>query len=248
MTVRPIPRDWPVQPLKPGGLPPGVRMTCGACGLSWDDSLVTSMTPTPSARCPFENFHVTLDDWVERFKAQGLNLDEVVEDHKAREAEVINQGGLGDQVQYLISEYGEAYLETLLDEEEEASAPSPNVALTIRKSSYIDNWYLIERKKREGVHGLRIDRDGNGSYIDSARISDADVEGTAAEMRAIASAIEASEFVSYYRCAVDARTPQVRFYSPRNSQRHGIVSRADAVALAQEIRLLLGDPPQRKNT
>ena len=31
--------------------------TDGACELSWDDSIVTSMTPTPSARCPFEAFH-----------------------------------------------------------------------------------------------------------------------------------------------------------------------------------------------
>ncbi len=31
--------------------------TDGGCGLSWDDSLVTSMTPAPSGRCPFEYFH-----------------------------------------------------------------------------------------------------------------------------------------------------------------------------------------------
>lgn len=31
--------------------------TDGACGLSWDDSIVTGMTPAPSARCPFEYFH-----------------------------------------------------------------------------------------------------------------------------------------------------------------------------------------------
>ena len=28
--------------------------TCGDCGRSWDDSIVTHMTPAPSARCPFE--------------------------------------------------------------------------------------------------------------------------------------------------------------------------------------------------
>src|SRR5690348_2299603 len=31
--------------------------TCGACGRSWDDGVVTSMTPVPSGRCPFEYFH-----------------------------------------------------------------------------------------------------------------------------------------------------------------------------------------------
>lgn len=31
--------------------------TCGHCGLTWDDSISTSYTPAPSARCPFESFH-----------------------------------------------------------------------------------------------------------------------------------------------------------------------------------------------
>lgn len=31
--------------------------TCGTCGRSWDDAVVTSMTPAPSARCPFEYYH-----------------------------------------------------------------------------------------------------------------------------------------------------------------------------------------------
>ena len=32
-------------------------MTCGDCERTWDDSVITSMTPAPSARCPFEYFH-----------------------------------------------------------------------------------------------------------------------------------------------------------------------------------------------
>lgn len=51
-----IPADWPVQPLKPGE-PAEVKATCGHCGLSWDDGKITSMTPAPLARCPFEQFH-----------------------------------------------------------------------------------------------------------------------------------------------------------------------------------------------
>ena len=31
--------------------------TCGTCGRTWDDSIITGMTPAPSARCPFEYFH-----------------------------------------------------------------------------------------------------------------------------------------------------------------------------------------------
>lgn len=32
-------------------------VTCGGCGRSWDDSVVTAYTPAPSARCPFEYDH-----------------------------------------------------------------------------------------------------------------------------------------------------------------------------------------------
>lgn len=50
-----IPADHPVRPVESTGV--GALATCGTCGLSWDDSLVTSMTPAPSGRCPFEQFH-----------------------------------------------------------------------------------------------------------------------------------------------------------------------------------------------
>jgi hypothetical protein len=51
-----VPKDWPVQPLKPDQAAKD-KATCGHCGLSWDDAIPTSMTPAPSARCPFEQFH-----------------------------------------------------------------------------------------------------------------------------------------------------------------------------------------------
>jgi hypothetical protein len=55
--VESIPGDFPVQPLKPGES--SIRQaTCGHCGLSWDDGKPTSYTPAPSARCPFEYFHI----------------------------------------------------------------------------------------------------------------------------------------------------------------------------------------------
>jgi hypothetical protein len=66
--VKSIPKEWPVQPLSQGQRAEE-RTTCGYCGLSWDDAIVTSMTPTPSARCPFEAFHIHKDEtkiiWVE---------------------------------------------------------------------------------------------------------------------------------------------------------------------------------------
>jgi hypothetical protein len=39
-------------------------MTCGTCGRSWDDSIITGVTPTPSGRCPFESMaHKSGDKW-----------------------------------------------------------------------------------------------------------------------------------------------------------------------------------------
>lgn len=32
-------------------------VTCGTCGRSWDDAVVSGSTPTPAARCPFEYDH-----------------------------------------------------------------------------------------------------------------------------------------------------------------------------------------------
>jgi hypothetical protein len=51
----PVPSDYPVQPV-PNAIGEGIA-TCGECGRSWDDSVSTSMTPTPAGRCPFEAFH-----------------------------------------------------------------------------------------------------------------------------------------------------------------------------------------------
>jgi len=31
--------------------------TCGNCGMSWNDALITERTPAPSARCPYEYIH-----------------------------------------------------------------------------------------------------------------------------------------------------------------------------------------------
>lgn len=55
--VESIPKSFPVQPLV-AGQPAKDKATCGHCELSWDDAICTSMTPAPSARCPFEYFHI----------------------------------------------------------------------------------------------------------------------------------------------------------------------------------------------
>lgn len=54
--VQGIPADFPVRPLQPGDKAED-KATCLTCGRSWDDAIVTSYTPAPSARCPFEAYH-----------------------------------------------------------------------------------------------------------------------------------------------------------------------------------------------
>lgn len=39
------------------GWPVVILATCGHCGRSWNDALITGVTPAPSARCPFESKH-----------------------------------------------------------------------------------------------------------------------------------------------------------------------------------------------
>ena len=56
-THEPIPADFEVQPVPLGTKGEDIA-TDGYCGLSWDDSIVTDYTPAPSARCPFEGFHI----------------------------------------------------------------------------------------------------------------------------------------------------------------------------------------------
>ena len=47
---------------------------CGNCGRGWDDSVSTSMTPTPSGRCPFEYDHE--DSWYNlRYKETEIQRD-----------------------------------------------------------------------------------------------------------------------------------------------------------------------------
>lgn len=59
----PVPASHPVQPVE--FMSPeyheirarGALAQCGACSRMWDDGTPTSMTPTPSGRCPFEYYH-----------------------------------------------------------------------------------------------------------------------------------------------------------------------------------------------
>jgi hypothetical protein len=46
---------------------------CGTCGRGWDDTISTSVTPTPAGRCPFEYDHVYEDNNAEPVFIMVLN-------------------------------------------------------------------------------------------------------------------------------------------------------------------------------
>jgi hypothetical protein len=47
-----------VEVLRPDAYEPSdAVVTCGVCARSWDDTIVTALTPVPGARCPFEYGH-----------------------------------------------------------------------------------------------------------------------------------------------------------------------------------------------
>lgn len=56
-----VPEDFEVKMLADGDKAED-RATCGTCGRSWDNAIVTSTTPAPSARCPFEYYHKSAYD------------------------------------------------------------------------------------------------------------------------------------------------------------------------------------------
>jgi hypothetical protein len=101
-----------------------------------------------------------------------------------------------------------------------------------------EDWFLIERAEHDGRRWYETYDDEPEILVlrTSARISDADVEGTADDMLAIAAAIEERGSYSARRCAVTICDGMVRLHSPRNSSRDGVVSIEDADELAALIR------------
>lgn len=110
--------------------------------------------------------------------------------------------------------------------------------LTLRKSDWLDDWYVIELAEHDGKVWLEP-REHGASLNHSGRFSDADVEGTKEEMLSIAAAIKLRTSESFKRCAVRVNGDDVFFWSPRNSQRQGHVSLAVADELADKMVDLL---------
>jgi len=112
--------------------------------------------------------------------------------------------------------------------------------LTVTKSEHIDDWYIIERAEHDGREWWEeVDPDTHVLRC-SSRFSDADVEGTGAQIFDIARAIEARGSASFKRCSVEIVGNEARFSSPRNSSADGVCSLDEADELAKLIRVTLG--------
>lgn len=112
--------------------------------------------------------------------------------------------------------------------------------LTLTKHDAMGDWYLIERAEHDGREWLEQTGPNIVTAMRSSRFSDADVEGVAIEMKAIAEAIEKRGGASFKRCAVGVGPyGKVEFWSPRNSQKPGVVTLAEADDLARQIREML---------
>lgn len=111
--------------------------------------------------------------------------------------------------------------------------------LTINKCEWMGDWYLIERARHDGREWMEQIGPGITALRNSARISDADVEGPACEMLSIARAIRERRSVDFKRCSVEIDGDEARFCSPRNSRRDGIATLAEADDLADKIEAML---------
>lgn len=84
----------------------------------------------------------------------------------------------------------------------------------VARESWLDDWYVIE-------------------YDDGGDISDASVEGTKAEIIAIAQAVLKNDAEYFKRCSVFPTNKGFKFSSPRNSQGSGDeIPKAVAIAWA----------------
>jgi hypothetical protein len=108
--------------------------------------------------------------------------------------------------------------------------------LTVRKSDFTDDWYVIEKAEHDGRVWMEPIPGGGFALQTSSRFSDADVEGEASAMLAIADAIEKRTETSFTRCAVAVNGDTAEFWSPRNSTKHGFTSITEADELASLIR------------
>ncbi len=118
----------------------------------------------------------------------------------------------------------------------------------VLNKSDLDDWYVIERAEHEGRVWLERTGPNGMKFMDSARISDACLEGTAEEMREIAKAIKDHGSASFRRCSVRVDGGYAYFCSPRNSKIEAVVPLEDAAEFADLALAMLNMTNDRAGT
>lgn len=114
-------------------------------------------------------------------------------------------------------------------------------ALICRFCDWMEDWFVIDRRDHD--HTRWYERTEYGvAVMCSSRISDADIEGTGAEMLAIADAITARSSESFRRCECIHVDGGFELSSPRNSSFAVFVPYTVADMLALDIRAAVADP------
>ena len=125
--------------------------------------------------------------------------------------------------------------------------------LTLVKSEGMGDWYVIEWAEHDQRGWMEMrEAEGYkyGAWCWSGRVADADVEGHASEMAAIADAIKSGGSASFRRCeAMRLQDGSYALSSPRNSQTPGVITAQQATHLTAEIervlqRLSPSSPPE----
>lgn len=111
--------------------------------------------------------------------------------------------------------------------------------ITLVKSECIPDWYCIEWSEHDGREWWEQTGPNSSSFRRSARVSDAEVEGTKAEMIEIAKAIAEKGTAEFKRCAVDATDPNsIKLWSPRNSREPATVTYDNCCRFMVEVALM----------
>ena len=78
--------------------------TCGTCGKSWNDALISGSTPAPAGRCPYEGLHEELDE-LKALKALAEKAENYVSDWE-HGATMIRESHFKEHAQELAEDIG----------------------------------------------------------------------------------------------------------------------------------------------
>lgn len=119
-------------------------------------------------------------------------------------------------------------------------AAAVDAELALRPTRHAPHVYAVERAAHDGRAWVEHVGDRAQRYMTSAKICDADVQGSADELLELASAIGARGEFAGHRCAVRVAGDRAWLWSPADPGRAAVVPLARADALAAAIAARLG--------